>query len=73
MAVDIVQLCSASVEAESGQTLATVLAVCFLLYTGVTILLAGLQLYSVSNRPHLPSDSSNGSRDAPAGLASMKR
>lgn len=51
MAIDVVHLCAASVENESGQVLATVLAICFLIYTGVTILLASLQLYSVSNKP----------------------
>ena len=72
MAVDVVHLCTASVETESGQTLAVVLSVCFLIYTGVTILLAALQLYSVSNSPHVASESVS-SREAPPGLASLKR
>lgn len=70
--VDVVHLCAASVESESGQTLATVLAVCFLLYTGITILLASLQLYSVSNSPHVPSESAAGRESAPS-LTGLKR
>lgn len=72
MAVDVVHLCSASVESEAGQTLAVVLSICFLLYTGITILLAALQLWSVSNKPHVPSESASG-REVPPGLVGLKR
>ena len=52
MAVDVVYTCKSAVENESSQLLAMVLAILFLIYTGVTILLAGLQLFYVSSKPH---------------------
>jgi len=54
MAIDVVHVCATSVENESSQVLATVLAVLFLIYTGTTILLAGLQLFYVSSKPYRP-------------------
>ena len=48
MGVDVVYTCAQAVENESSQVLATALAICFLLYTGVTVLLASLTLYSNS-------------------------
>lgn len=52
MAVDVVYTCKSALENESSQLLAMVLAILFLIYTGVTILLAGLQLFYVSSKPH---------------------
>ena len=71
MAIDVAHVCVAAVENESSQVLATVLAILFLIYTGITILLAGLQLYSVSNVPYVAGAMSTHSGDAP--LVSVKR
>lgn len=67
MAVDVVYTCNSAIENESSQMLAIVLSIFFLIYTGVTILLAGLQLFYVSNKPHAasPRSSSVASGDAP--------
>lgn len=78
MAIDTITLCAASVENESSQVLATVLSICFCLYTGVTILLACLQLYSVSNKPLLVGKAPGGALHMPPasgdmGLVSAKR
>lgn len=67
MAIDVVHVCSTSVENDSSQLLATVLSIFFLLYTGITILLAGFQIWSVSNQPHVGGSASATSkqRDIP--------
>lgn len=51
MGIDVVHTCAHAVENESPQALATVLAICFLLYTGVTVILASLTLYYNSKPP----------------------
>lgn len=67
MTINVVHVCASSIENEASQVLATVLAVLFVIYTGITVLLAALQLYSVSNKPLMPSGSNTASVSATAG------
>jgi len=73
MAIDVVSLCVASVENESGQTLATILAIFFLAYTGITILLASSQLYITSNRPISDTKTRDSASEVAHSLSGLKR
>lgn len=53
MAIEITGLCDASIEHNAPQTLATVVSACFSIYIGVALILASMQLYTVSKHAHM--------------------